>query len=230
MSGRFIRYFFRSNRSPIIVLWIILLVSFFSCSEKKNNFVPSFEDESLVPTMKTVDVEVLASDSGIPQYRVEAKEWLVFDKRKDPYWYFPKGVYGEKFDSIFQPVFYLKSDTAMYYTEKDLWQFDGHVEVKNKEGQVLTTSQLFWDRKIHKFWTFRRFRSEEASGEYMEGMGMHCEEDLSRLVIVQAGPGDFLEIKKDSMKKDSSTVGSLSAGVVDLPVDSVDVSEKRPTN
>ena len=59
-------------------------------------------------------VTTLVSDSGVTRYRINTEEWLVFDRKNPPYWAFEKGVYLEKFDSIFQVEASIKADTAYF--------------------------------------------------------------------------------------------------------------------
>ena len=51
-----------------------------------------------LPVLTTYDVTTLISDSGITRYRIEAKEWLMYDKTEHPYQEFPQGIYLEQFD------------------------------------------------------------------------------------------------------------------------------------
>ena len=74
-------------------------------------------------TLRTTDVSSLISDSGITRYRMNAKEWLVFGKAREPYSYFPQGVYVEKFDSLFNVEASVKADTAYYWDKKVMWVF-----------------------------------------------------------------------------------------------------------
>lgn len=212
MKKLYLRYFGERRGGAILVIVLILLGPVFSCSEKKNNFVPAFEDESLIPSLRTDDVEMVISDSGVPRYRMEAKLWLVFDKRKEPCWFFPEGLYGERFDTLFQTELFVRSDSATFYRNKDLWQLDGNVEVMNfNDNTRLTTSQLFWDRKIRKLRIIKRhFRLDLPDSTFMEGSdGMICNEDLSGYSLYQAGPGDIIREKKKTGLTDSLTADSL---------------------
>ena len=58
------------------------------------------EDDSL-PDMRTLGVTSWVSDSGMIRYKIVTEEWLVYSKRNPPFWAFEKGVYLEKFDTLF---------------------------------------------------------------------------------------------------------------------------------
>ena len=86
-------------------LWVVAFVAFpllwSACSGSKNEVVKGFEDAAEVPTLRTLDVMTLISDSGVTRYRMEAEEWLMYDRKRPSYWAFEKGVYLEQFDSLF---------------------------------------------------------------------------------------------------------------------------------
>ena len=82
-----------------VVVMLLLLTQ--ACSGEHKEVVEVTFDPETTYTMKTTGVISLISDSGVTRYRANAKEWLVYGKAKEPYWYFPKGIYVEKFDSLF---------------------------------------------------------------------------------------------------------------------------------
>ena len=86
-------------------LWVVAFVAFpllwSACSGPKNEVVKGFEDAAEVPTLRTLDVMTLISDSGVTRYRINAPEWLMYENAQEPYWYFPRGLHVEKFDSVF---------------------------------------------------------------------------------------------------------------------------------
>ena len=71
------------------------------------------ERDSL-PVMDTKGVMTLISDSGVTRYRINTEEWLVFDRKNPPYWAFEKGVYLEKFDSVFNVEASVKAVSAAF--------------------------------------------------------------------------------------------------------------------
>lgn len=94
-------------------------------------------DPETTYTLRTTDYTTQFSDSGITRYRAIAKEFLKFDKAKEPFSYFPEGIYVEKFDTLFNIEASLKADTAYNYEKKGLWKLIGNVRVENLEGKNL---------------------------------------------------------------------------------------------
>ena len=117
---------FKTNISiniTAIPLWVVVMFFLFSvvsCKKEAKETVALVFNPDSTYTMKATDVSSLISDSGITQYRMTAKEWLMFDKAAEPYWYFPKKIYVEKFDTLFNTEASIEADTAYYYSKKSL--------------------------------------------------------------------------------------------------------------
>ena len=118
-----------------------------SCNNGDNVISTVSLDTEILPTVHSVDVSSLISDSGVTRYRLVAKVWDVFSNEAtaNPYWFFPEGIYLEKFDSLFNTEGYLKADTAYYYEKKKQWHVIGNVHIQNLEGWKFNTEELFWE-------------------------------------------------------------------------------------
>ena len=96
----------------------VMFVLFPSCSNKGKNLADAVSENDTLPTMSSLGVTTLISDSGITRYKIVTEEWIVFDKKSPSYWSFEKGVYLEKFDTLFHIDASIKADTAYYYDKK----------------------------------------------------------------------------------------------------------------
>ena len=122
---------YHKNASITIVLGaMVMLLLFSSCSGKKKELGDAITERDSMAVMDTRGVTTLVSDSGVTRYRINTEEWLVFDRKNPPYWAFEKGVYLEKFDSIFQVEASIKADTAYFF---------------NKEGAPCVQGLFAWD-------------------------------------------------------------------------------------
>ena len=113
---------------------------------------------------------------------MNAKEWLVFGKAKEPYWYFPKGIYVEKFDTLFQSEASIQADTAYNYEKKSLWKLVGNVKIESLEGTRFETSLLYWDQKEEKIYSDKYIRIEEED-KVITGIGFESNQDMSQYKI-----------------------------------------------
>ena len=179
------RFLSKTKRQDITATCVVVVMSLLcmvSCwGDTKDIVVVSFDPETSY-TLKTTDLTTLISDSGITRYRVKAEEVLMFDKAKEPYWYFPKGLYLEKFDTLFHVEASVKADTAYNYEKKGLWKLVGNVKVESLEGKKFETSLLFWDRKKEKIYSDQYIRIEEAD-KIITGIGFESNQDMTKYDI-----------------------------------------------
>lgn len=165
-------------------LWVavMLLLLTLACSGEHKEVVEVTFDPETTYTMKTTGVISLISDSGVTRYRANAKEWLVYGKAKEPYWYFPEGIYVEKFDSLFHTEASIVADTAYYYDKRGLFRFVGQVEVKSLQGEHFETEELFWNQKEDKVYSDRFIRIEQED-KIITGVGFEANQNMTRYTI-----------------------------------------------
>ena len=136
-----------------LILFILIAGCISSCKKAKNEMVGAFDDKREIPTLSTKDVSTLISDSGVTKYRITAKQWDMYDKAKEPYWYFPEKLFVEKFDSVYATEASIKSDTAYFYKNKRLWHLIGNVFVVNVNDEQFTTDELYWDQRTQRIYS-----------------------------------------------------------------------------
>lgn len=142
-----------AGRITTIVAMVVMSFFFVSCREKDENLVAFSYDPEQVPTMITDSVTTLISDSGITRYKLVANEWKVFDKAAEPYWFFPEGIYLERFTPDFSIEATVVADTAWYYTRKKLWKLNKNVHVENMKGEIFDSEELFWDQENERVYS-----------------------------------------------------------------------------
>lgn len=140
----------------------IVMLLLFSCGGSQREMGEAIIERDSLPVMRTIGITSLVSDSGVTRYRIEAEEWLVYDRKKPSYWAFEKGVYLEKFDSLFNIDASVKADTAYYYDKQKLWKLIGHVNVQNLNGEKFDTDLLYWDQSTEKIYSDKLIRIEQT--------------------------------------------------------------------
>lgn len=161
----------RQNLSVVTVLLSVMAFFFISCKEEVKSTVDLHYDADKVPSLNTDSVTMLISDSGLIRYKVIAKTWEIFDRAKDPHWFFPDGLYVEQFDTIFSIVATVKADTAWNFTSKKLWQLRGHVVIRNKLGETFSSEELFWDQRQQKVYSKKYVEVFRPDKMTLHGMG-----------------------------------------------------------
>lgn len=198
-GGNTDRWFIGLSRLGL-VLFVAFPVLWSACSGSKNEVVKGFDNAAEVPTLRTLGVETLISDSGITRYRIKAPEWLIYENAKEPYWFFPKGLYVEKFDSVFATEALIQGDTATYFKNKQLWRLDKNVRIENTKQEVFLTSQIFWDQRKREIYS-DSFIHIETPDEVIEGYGFTSNEQMTRYVIRRTS--GIFPIKRDTVPADS---------------------------
>lgn len=194
------------------VIFVMTTVFLSSCEKKvKNEVVKGFTDPQTVPSLRSLDVTTLISDSGITRYRIKAKEWLMFENAKEPYWLFPKGIYVEKFDENFHVDAFIMGDTAIFYKYKQLWELKGDVKMANLQDEKFFTELLFWDQRKREIYSDSAIHIEKVD-RIIEGIGFVSNEPMTQYTIRKTtgifpmkSPADEQREESDSLKNVRNT-------------------------
>ena len=166
------------HRTTTAVLAVVVLILHFSCKESTRGTVPAFEQPDSIAVMSTYGVNTTISDSGHICYRIVADEWMVYSKRRPPFWAFEKGLFLEKFDTLMNVEATIKCDTAFYFNEARLWKLVGNVNMTNPQSQRFYTDLLYWDQEEKIIYSDAYIRVEQED-QITEGVGFSSNQDLS---------------------------------------------------
>lgn len=172
----------RISRNYRAITIIIAVITLHSCFEEKKDTIKSFKNINLVPTLKTTHVSTLISDSGITRYRLVTEEWAAYEGVIEPYWHFPKGIYVEKFDSIFRVEASIKADSAYFQESKKLWHLVKNVKILNLLGERFETDELYWDQYQQKIYSDKFVKITQAN-RIITGLGFESNESMTRYQI-----------------------------------------------
>lgn len=212
--------FHRSLSITIVFGAVVMLLLFPACSGRHKDIGDAITERDSLPVMDTKGVVTLISDSGVTRYRINTEEWLVFDRKNPPYWAFEKGLYLEKFDSVFNVEASIKSDTAYYYEKQKLWKLMSNVHIQNLKGEKFDTELLYWDQNKHKVYSDKRVRIEQPD-QIIYAIGFESDEQMVKYRFFKT-EGIFYVDEEETAPADSIPVDSLSARSV--PADSVKVN------
>lgn len=159
------------------------MLSFLSCSNNDGPTGPSLNGErDSLPTLKSVGVSTLISDSGIIRYKLIAEDWYIYDKKNPTYWSFEKGLFVEKFNESYQVDAFISCDTAYYYDQQRLWELRGRVLVKNMKGETFRTTLLYWDQQAHRFYS-DHYMEIEGETTQLAGYDFSSNEQMTDYII-----------------------------------------------
>jgi LPS export ABC transporter protein LptC len=160
----------------------VMFVLFPSCSGKGKNLADAISENDTLPSMNSLGVTTLISDSGITRYKIVTEEWIINDKKNPPYWAFEKGVYLEKFDTLFHIDASIKADTAYYYEKKKLWELRSNVQIQSQRGDKFETELLFWNEKEEKIFSDKYIRISQED-KIITGYGFESDQNLTEYQI-----------------------------------------------
>ncbi len=182
--------------TPIILVSIVSLI--ISCTEVKEHIAPAVLDRDSASMMTTYGVNMLISDSGVIKYKVVSERWDVNTVKNPSRWSFEKGVFFEQFNEKFQVQAYVQADTAWYYDQKRLWHLRGRVRIRNINGLLYESEELFWDGISHELYSnvFSKVTTPERT---MEGTHFLSDEEM-RYYTIDNSKGSF--VKEDFTGED----------------------------
>ncbi len=169
-------------RSFHIFSFILLLLSFGCAGEVEHLAEPVNEKDSLL-FMHSRGINTFISDSGVMRYHMVVEEWDIYNgiNGEQPTWKFMKGMLMERFDEKFHVDLFVQSDTAWLHNQK-LWELRGRVVVRNVNGDVFRTEELFWDLDKHEMWNTKYMHITTPERE-LEGTEFHSNEQMTRYTV-----------------------------------------------
>ncbi len=195
-----------------------MLLYFSSCKEGGESLIALEYDPEVVPSMITDKAVTHISDSGVTRYKIVTDVWMVFDKAKEPYWYFPQGIYVERFTPSFQTEVIIEADTAFYYTEKDVWELKKNVHVENMEGEKFDSDELYWDQKEERVYSDTYIEIQQGDTR-LKGYGFESDQQMVNYRIFKPHDGKLL-IADEPANADS--LGVAAPDTINMP-DSINV-------
>ena len=162
-------------------LAVVVPIFVTSCNSIQEESV-IIENRDSMAVMSTYGVSTIISDSGRISYRIDAEEWLIFDRRQPPYWAFEKGVYLEKYDYEMNVEATIKCDTAYYYSEQKLWKLIGNVDIRNPKNERFYTDLMYWNQEEEKIYSDAYIKIEQEE-QTTEGIGFSSNQSMTQWEI-----------------------------------------------
>lgn len=172
-----------SRLSSLLVFLVFVVLA--SCEQPQEHIAPAIHDRDSVSTMTTYGVNTLISDSGVIKYRIVTERWDVNTIKQPTRWTFERGIFLEQFDEKFKVEGYIFADTAWYYDQIKLWELRGRVRVRNANGLVFNSEELFWDGIKHEFYSYKHSHVVTPERE-MEGTYFRSDEHMTHYEVTNS--------------------------------------------
>jgi LPS export ABC transporter protein LptC len=183
MSAKLKKHIYRLFINITVATWATVMFLFVpACGNKEKPTAAAVKEGDSLPDMRTTGVTTLVSDSGMIRYKIITAEWLIYSHRNPPFWAFEKGIYLEKFDSLFHVDASIKADTAYYYEPQKLWELRGNVHIQSQRGDKFDTELMFWDQGKEKIYSDKFIRIEQVD-KVLTGYGFESNQQMTEYQI-----------------------------------------------
>ena len=181
---------------PLLAMSVMLVL--LSCTEQKSHTAAVVRDRDSASMMVSYGVNTLISDSGVIKYRIVTERWDVNTIKNPPRWTFEKGIFMEQFDENFHIEGYIQADSAWYYDQKKLWELRGRVSIRNVNGLIFNSEELWWDGIRHEFYSYK-FSRVVTPERTLEGTYFRSDEHMAHYEVTNS-VGSF---QSEDMEGDS---------------------------
>lgn len=180
----------------IPTLIVTMLVCLGSCSEQRGHTAAAVRDRDSASMMVSYGINTLISDSGLIKYRIVTERWDVNTIKNPSRWTFEKGIFMEQFDESFHIEGYIQADSAWYYDQQKLWELRGRVYIRNVNGLIFRSEELWWDGIKHEFYSYK-FSRVVTPERTLEGTYFRSDEHMAHYEVTNS-VGSFQASDMDS--------------------------------
>jgi lipopolysaccharide export system protein LptC len=165
-----------------VILFNVHYSLFIACTDVQEHTAPAIRDRDSASVMTSYGVNTLISDSGVIKYKIITERWDVNTVKNPSRWTFEKGVFFEQFDEKFHVQAYIQADTAWYFDQQKLWHLRGRVKIRNINGLLYESEELYWDGVRHELYSnvFSKVTTPERN---MEGTYFLSDERMTHYTV-----------------------------------------------
>lgn len=188
------------------IAFAVVPLLFESCERRHEHLAPAVNEKDSLPFLTAHGISNLISDSGVISYKIVAEDWYIYTEPQQK-WYFPKGLFLEKFDTTFHVNWYVQSDTAYCHNNRT-WELRGRVVVLNREGDLFETEELFWDMDAHEMWnTVYMCITKPSTNQLLKGYRFRSDEQMTKYSINNSAGYTPMNEKKDEETESQTSTG-----------------------
>ncbi len=174
----------RISSIPTASSAVLLAVYFFvsACQSNKPEAIAAIANREEVPSLIVEELETTITDSGKVRLKFITPEMLQYDRKKEPYRDFPKGLHCIMYQNDGKIDAQIKCRNAIFYEKDELWELNIDVEAMNQKGEVLSTEQLFWDMKAERIYSEKFVTITQGENVYT-GTGFEADQNMDNWTI-----------------------------------------------
>jgi hypothetical protein len=127
---------------------------------------------------KAEDVIIIHSEGAKVKARLFAKEFVINQSAKPPFWDMRKGLKVEFYNDSTIVENTVTAKYARYYENQGNILLRDSIVIINRKGERLETEELVWNDKLKKFYT-EKFVKITTPAQVMYGDGLEANQDFS---------------------------------------------------
>jgi LPS export ABC transporter protein LptC len=163
--------------------------------------VTTYED---LPLQTIVQSKIVYTDSARTQFIIEAGLIERYPTDDRPVDEFSEGIRVLSYDRSGELESELTAERASNFTEENLMVARDSVILRNNEGKMLNSEELYWDGKEGRIYTDKFVRITTPT-EILYGDGLEANEDFSRYEILNIKGRIRIDSEEDSTSTDNAT-------------------------
>ncbi len=180
-----LKYTLHNIKAILLKLLFITGVSLLIVScENDIQKINSITNSADLPEISANNVEIIYSDSGFVQMKLNAESIRQFSKVEKPYTEFPQGIFVRFYDDSLNIESEIRANYAIYHTAEKLWEARGNVVANNIEtGEKLNTEELFWDEDKKTIYSNSFSRIETVDGTFYGQDGFESNQRFTKWTL-----------------------------------------------
>jgi LPS export ABC transporter protein LptC len=165
----------------IVITSVVAML--FSCEDKLSD-IQKMNMSSRDPVGIAENFNLIYTDSGKVTSNLISPKMLDYSNREFDFSRFPEGMTVYFFDKQGQKTTVI-ADKAVNYSDTQIIELIGNVQIIKHDGANLKTEQLFWDQKNEWLFTEKKFIFTDVDGSVVEGVGIDFNMDLTIINITK---------------------------------------------
>ena len=171
------------------------MLSLASCNNNTQE-IQELMSKTNIQEDKAEDVMIIQSEGGKVKARLFAKEFVINEVSKPPFWEMRKGLKVEFYDDSTRVENTVTARYARYYEQQGNIILRDSIKIVSRKGDELETEELIWNQKLRKFYT-EQFVKITTPTQVMYGDGLEANEDFSWYQITNIK--GILQVNKSEM-------------------------------
>lgn len=205
----------------------VLAALIVGCADEQEQMAAAIGENDSTAFMRSRGISSLISDSGVLRYKLIAEEWDIYTNTTPATWKFMKGLLMERFDESFHIDLHVQADTA-YLHEQKLWELRGRVVIRNIEGTLFRTEELYWDMNEHQMWSTKYMRIKTTDQD-LEGTDFRSNEQMTDYYVSNS-VGAFPVSDVDGNKNEEAPSDTAAAVAATAPTTPEKTNRIMPTD